>query len=314
MTTDPLLVLRLDGATVEPDPAFRTRLREQLVRALEPDPGGAAMTTTPVPTRLQVLTPYLCCREAMRAIDWYGDAFGAVLVGDVIPMGPGDTRVGHAELRIGDSPFFLSDEWPEGEVYSPATTGHATTAFVLEVPDVDRAFARAVELGASELRPVADQFHGSRAGWLRDPFGHRWSLMTPLAGGERSPAPGAAFRAEELFDEIGYYVLGRPDLDAAKAFYGAVFGWRFADENPTPGGYRGAHVESARVPFGLTDDPAIRTWHPWFRVRDLSATLTRIRAAGGEVLEVTEYASGGGARCLDDQGVEFQVYEPAPGY
>jgi predicted enzyme related to lactoylglutathione lyase len=117
-----------------------------------------------------------------------------------------------------------------------------------------------------------------------------------------------------LFDEIGYYVLSRPDLDRAKAFYGAVFGWRYADENTTPGGHRGAHVVSSKVPFGLTDDPGIRPWHPWFRVQDLQAALDRIRAAGGEVLGEDTYASGGNARCRDDQGVEFELYQPNPGY
>ena len=109
-------------------------------------------------------------------------------------------------------------------------------------------------------------------------------------------------------------MLGRPDLDLAETFYGSVFGWKFAAENATPGGHRGAHVTSAKVPFGLTDDPGIGTWHPWFRVTDLRATLERIRTAGGEVLDEQMYASGATRRCRDDQGVEFDVYQPNPGY
>jgi predicted enzyme related to lactoylglutathione lyase len=132
----------------------------------------------------------------------------------------------------------------------------------------------------------------------------------PAAG----PPPGRPFRAEDLFDEIGYYVLGRPDLDRAKAFYGSVFGWRFAEENTTPRGSRGAHVTSSKVPFGLTEDPTIHTYHPWFRVTDLRATIERIRAAGGEVVEQHDYSSGGSARCRDDQGVEFDLWQAAPGY
>jgi uncharacterized glyoxalase superfamily protein PhnB len=267
-----------------------------------------------MPARLSTITPYLTCRDAQDAIGWYQQAFGAELVGEVFPMSDTDDRVGHAELRIGESTIFLSDEWPEGGVYAPATTGHSTAGFVLYVPDVDRAFDHAVGLGATAVRPVADQFHGSRSGWLLDPFGHRWNLSTALPDPDAGPPAGRPFRAEDLYDEIGYYVLGRPDLDRAEAFYGAVFGWKFAEENPTPGGHRGAHVTSSKVPFGLTDDPGVGTMQAWIRVTDLEATLDRIRAAGGEVLDQEVYASGGNARCRDDQGVEFELYQPNPGY
>jgi uncharacterized glyoxalase superfamily protein PhnB len=313
MTTDPFLELRIRDDAVEPQPAFRQALRDRLADALETAP-EATMSTTFAPPRLGTMTPYLTCRGAHDAIGWYRDAFGAELVGEIFPMSDTDDRVGHAELRIGDSTFFLSDEWPEGEVFAPATTGHSTTGFVLYVPDVDTVYAHAVDIGARSIRPVADQFHGARSGWLRDPFGHRWNIATLLPDADAGPPPGRPFRAEDLFDEIGYYVLGRPDLDRAKAFYGAVFGWRYAEENTTPGGRRAAHVTSAKVPFGLTEDPAIRTWHPWFRVTDLAATLERIVAAGGEVIERQGYTSGGSARCRDDQGVEFDVYQPNEGY
>lgn len=182
MTTDPFLGLRVQDVPTEPDPAFRARLRGELAEALDSE--GAPMTTTStahVPARLHAITPYLCCRDARRAIDWYRDAFGADLVGDVYPMGPGDDRVGHAELRIGDSTFFLSDEWAAGDVRSPETLGGWSASFVLYVSDVDGTYARALALGATEVRPVTED-HGARAGWLLDPFGHRWSVGTVLSG------------------------------------------------------------------------------------------------------------------------------------
>jgi PhnB protein len=311
MTTDPFLELRIRDDATDPDPMFRASLRDRLAAALD---DTQEPTMSYIPARLSTITPYLTCRDAHDAIGWYRAALGAEVVGEIHPMSDTDDRVGHAELRIGESTIFLSDEWPEGDVYSPATTGHSTTGFVLYVPDADLTFDHAVALGATSVRPVADQFHGSRAGWLRDPFGHRWNIATALPDAAAGPPPGRPFRAGDLFDEIGYYVLGRPDLDRAKAFYGSVFGWRFAEENTTPGGFRGAHVTSSKVPFGLTDDPGIRTWHPWFRVTDLRASLDRIRAAGGEVLEQQDSASGGNARCRDDQGVEFELYQPNPGY
>jgi PhnB protein len=259
VTNDPFLELRIRDDAVDPDPTFRQSLRARLADALDATP---EVSMSHIPSRLATITPYLCCANAHDAIGWYRDAFGAELVGEIHPMSDTDDRVGHAELRIGESSIFLSDEWPEGDVYSPSTIGHGTTGFVLYVPDVDRTFADAVALGATEVRPVAAQFHGARSGWLRDPFGHRWNVATAMPDPEGAPDPGRPFRAEDLFDEIGYYVLGRADLDRAKAFYSSVFGWRFAQESPTPDGFRGAHVESSKVPFGLADDPGISAWQP----------------------------------------------------
>jgi uncharacterized glyoxalase superfamily protein PhnB len=311
VTTDPFLELRSRDDALDPDPDFRRSLRARLAAALD---NIEEPTMSYIPAELATITPYLTCRDAHDAIAWYQQAFGAEIVGEIYPMGDTDDRVGHAALRIGESTIFLSDEWPEGGVYAPASTGHSTTGFVLYVPDADRTFDHAVELGAEVDRPVADQFHGSRAGWLRDPFGHRWSISTARPDPDAGPPPGRPFRADDLYDEIGYYVLGRADLDRAKAFYGSVFGWRFAVENTTPEGFRAAHVTSTKVPFGLADDPGIRAWHPYIRVTDLRATLDRVRAAGGEVLDEQTYGSGPNARCRDDQGVEFDLYQPNPGY
>ena len=148
---------------------------------------------TYVPERLHVMTPYLCCLNAREAITWYGDAFGAELLGETYPMSETDDRLGHAELRIGDSVFMLSDEWPEGDTFSPATLGGSSSAYVLYVPDVDATYDRAVELGATVLRPVEDGHYGSRVGWLNDPYGHRWSIATASATGDpyEDAVPGA---------------------------------------------------------------------------------------------------------------------------
>jgi PhnB protein len=124
--------------------------------------------------RQSTLTAYLCAKDAAAAITFYKRAFGAEeryrLTGD-------DGRVGHAEIAFGASVFFLSDEWPEMGVLSPTTLKGNSTSFVLDVPDVDAAFQRAVDAGAKVERPVTDQPFG-RGGWVVDPFGHRWSIMT----------------------------------------------------------------------------------------------------------------------------------------
>lgn len=119
------------------------------------------------------VTAYLCCKGASEAIEFYARAFGAT-ERFRIPMGDG--LVGHAELVIGRTTIYLSDEAPELGALSPTTLGGATAAFVLVVPDADTAVARAVGAGARLDRPVTDSPHG-RGGWITDPFGHRWSLL-----------------------------------------------------------------------------------------------------------------------------------------
>jgi PhnB protein len=116
----------------------------------------------------------LCAKGAAGAIDFYKLAFGA----EERYRWPGpDGRIGHAEITIGETLLMLSDEWPEGSVYSPQTLGGTPTAFVLDVSDCDAVFARAIDAGARVDRPIKDEPYG-RGGWIVDPFGHRWNIMT----------------------------------------------------------------------------------------------------------------------------------------
>lgn len=122
-------------------------------------------------------TPYLCCRDAARALDFYRAAFGAV---ETMRLAEPSGRIGHAEFKIGDAVIMVSDEYPEMKVVSPQALGGTPVALHLYVPDVDRFCARAVEAGATLARPPADQFYGDRAAQLQDPFGHRWSIATRI--------------------------------------------------------------------------------------------------------------------------------------
>jgi PhnB protein len=92
-----------------------------------------------------------------------------------LPMGD---RVGHAEIKIGDSHIMLADEFPDMGHLGPKSRGGPTASLMVYVPDVDAAFRKALEAGATEQRPVEDQFWGDRMGTLTDPFGHQWSLAT----------------------------------------------------------------------------------------------------------------------------------------
>lgn len=122
------------------------------------------------------VTPYLVVDDAAAAIEYYKAALGA---SEVMRMPMGD-KIGHADLLIGDSHVMLSDEFPEMEKLGPKKRGGATSSLMIYVEDSDAAFEKAVEAGATPVRPVEDQFYGDRAGWILDPFGHEWTLSTHI--------------------------------------------------------------------------------------------------------------------------------------
>jgi len=134
--------------------------------------------TTKALDDFHTITPHLTVRRVPEAIAFYCRAFGAAeLYRNLAPDGK---SVMHAELMLGDSRFFLHDEFPERGELSPS--GGQATGVVLHlyVDDVDDMFQRAVQSGATELMPVQDCFWGDRYGILVDPFGHRWSIATRI--------------------------------------------------------------------------------------------------------------------------------------
>jgi PhnB protein len=132
------------------------------------------MSVKPIPEGYHSVTPYLTVDDGKAALDFYVRAFGAT---EVLRL-PMNDKIGHAEIRIGDSYVMLSDEFPEMDKLGPNARGGATAALMIYVPDVDAAFARALAAGAREQRPVENQFYGDRSGTLVDPFGHCWTLST----------------------------------------------------------------------------------------------------------------------------------------
>ena len=149
------------------------------------------MAVKPIPEGYHSLTPYLAVPDAAKAIEFYKQAFGAT---ETMRMPSPDGRIMHAELRIGNSVIMLSDEMEGGRSRSPQAVGATTGHVFLYVPDVDAAFARAVDAGATAAMPVADMFWGDRYGRVVDPFGHDWSIATrkenlsPAEVGRRSSA------------------------------------------------------------------------------------------------------------------------------
>jgi PhnB protein len=123
------------------------------------------------------VTPYMTMRDGVAALAFYGRAFGAETT---MQLDMPDGTIAHAEMRIGDSVVMLSEENEAWGTKGPLTLGGSPMFLMLYVPDVDAAFARAVAAGATEVRPVADQFYGDRSGTLKDPFGHQWTLATHI--------------------------------------------------------------------------------------------------------------------------------------
>jgi PhnB protein len=129
----------------------------------------------PVPDGYHTATPYLIVNGAAQAIEFYKKAFGAT---ELMRMAQPGGKIGHAEIKIGDSPIMLADESPDVGARSPQSIGGSPVSIMLYVEDVDRIFSQAVAAGAKVKRPVADQFYGDRTGGIEDPFGHLWYIAT----------------------------------------------------------------------------------------------------------------------------------------
>ena len=129
----------------------------------------------PIPEGHRTVTPYLAIKNAAQALEFYKRAFGAI---ESYKLMMPDGRVGHAEIRLGDSLIMLSDEFPEFGGKAPDTLGASPVSLHLYVEDVDAFVTKALEAGAKERQPVMDQFYGDRSGQLEDPFGHLWWVAT----------------------------------------------------------------------------------------------------------------------------------------
>ena len=133
------------------------------------------MAVKAIPDRHPRVTPYLIVRGAADAIDFYQRILGAK---EIMRMDMGGGKIGHAELRIGDSIIMLADEFPEMEIVGPLTLGGTPVSLLIYYEDCDAVFNAAIAAGATVKRPLQDQFYGDRSGTFADPFGHVWSVAT----------------------------------------------------------------------------------------------------------------------------------------
>lgn len=324
--TDPFDALRITDEPLHPRQEFTAELRRVLTTTIRNAEEHRALqrelqTEPPAQphTPKQTITAYISVRNAAAALAFYVEAFDAVEISRLVS--DEDGRIGHSEIEIGSSRLMIADEYPEIDSVGPETRGGPTCSFTIEVPDVDASFARAVAAGATVVRPVADQFHGNRMGWVADPFGHRWTLSTPIAGFDRAEyALASRDEGYELIEskqlkrhdpgDLYYFTLPVHDLTRAQMFFSAVLGWEFPD--PDQG-----HVANISAPPGavsVVEADASTRARLWFVVDDIHAAVTRVREHGGHAHEPVSYDSGWSADCVDDQGTTFSLSVPAAKY
>lgn len=314
---DPFDVLRDPGGPVSPDPAFADRLRARIQRAITLPRGATVSDLTrnvltvppssrPAPTPLRPAPPvaqgavvaYLAVDGAAQAIRFYGEAFGARLVGQ--PYENPDGTIGYAELDLGGGArLMLADQHPDIGFVAPTARSGSQVTLHLPVADVDGVVQAAVVAGAELSRPAADYEYGRNAVVI-DPFGHRWLVSA-------EPARARA-DASVRHGDIGYASLWVPDVERAAAFFADVLGWVYG---PSTGGTR--QVVGQGLHHGLSGGHQRSTLFLAIAVADVDATVAAIAAAGGEAGAVEEAPYGRTAMCRDDQGVAFTVFEPAGG-
>ncbi|MFN8052212.1 MAG: VOC family protein [Acidimicrobiales bacterium] len=314
----PFEQLRRSDGPIAPSARFAHLLRTRVEAALAVPPTSADIPSIRLPDRSTTMTssvvPYLCVADASSAMRWYADVLGAT---ETVRYTGDDGRIGHAELSIGGATIMLSDPYPDSGVDAPGTS-LPSVSMNLTVDDVDAVFGRAVARGAVVQREPADQPYGERSCTIVDPFGHRWMIQTPVAtptlaeidermdgftvvAGEGASAPV----------ELGYLTIGTVDTAVASRFYGALFGWTTEPGNAGDG-Y--AHIANTRLPMGFTPDGSETAPVLYFRVPDAAASARRVVELGGTVVGEASYESGGDVVCRDDQGREFHLWQPAPGY
>ncbi len=124
------------------------------------------------------IAPMLSVRGGSKAVEFYKAAFGA---GELFRIDDESGAV-VARLSVGEAEFWVADESPEHQNFSPESLGGGTVRMVMIVENPDASFERAVAAGATVVWPVSNQY-GWRLGRIVDPFGHHWEIGKPLPEG-----------------------------------------------------------------------------------------------------------------------------------
>ena len=135
-----------------------------------------------IPEGYHTITPYLVVENPGRLIDFLTRAFGAR---ETERIAQPDGSIMHAEVRIGDSAVMMGGA---GSQHPAKLAG-----LYLYVEDVDAAYAKALQAGATSITAPADQFYGDRSAGVTDPAGNTWWIATHI---EDVPREQLASRAE----------------------------------------------------------------------------------------------------------------------
>lgn len=153
------------------------------------------MAVRKIPEGHSRVSPYLIVDGAERALEFYKRAFDAV---ELFRHKAPDGKIGHAEIRIGDTVIMLADEFPDHNAHAPKKYGGSPVTLHMYCEDVDAVAKKAIAAGAKVKRPVEDQFYGDRLGTLEDPFGHTWHISTHI---EDVPLEELDRRAKQAMSE-----------------------------------------------------------------------------------------------------------------
>lgn len=184
-----------------PRDTFKAELQQQLIRRDSMSSPAEQMETNAV----RSVSLYMCIAGASAALDFYRDAFGAKELSRLVEP---DGKIGHAEIEIGNIVFMIADEYPDYGVLSPKTIGGSPVRIHLYVPDVDAFAERAINAGATLVRPIQDQFYGDRSGQIADPFGYTWIVATH----QKDVPP------EELQKEFDKFTQEHPAKKSSEAY------------------------------------------------------------------------------------------------
>jgi uncharacterized glyoxalase superfamily protein PhnB len=152
-----------------------------------------------IPSGYHTVSPHLAVRGAAEAMEFYKKAFNAEERGRF--MMPDGKQLMHGEIKIGDSIVMLGEESPQRGCPGPQSVGGTTVSLYIYVQDADRLFNQAMSAGAKSVMPVADMFWGDRAGTVKDPFGHQWTIATHK---EDVPPEEMKKRGQAFFEQMAH--------------------------------------------------------------------------------------------------------------
>lgn len=299
LPTDPLDALRTPIIPIAPDPAFAARLRDRLVRAvLAPTPKEYPMSTD--------LTNR--ARNGSRHGDvsyitlglpdvGKGRAFYRAVLG--WRFSPGSSEHGAQVDDIVPMMGLWDGEQPAGFQVHGAVLGY-------RVDDIAAAVAAVRAHGGEVSDPHREPYAMAAEG--HDDQGIQFYLHQMPSGAERSGQHSREPWNGEVEGDVSYLTMVVPDLDAAHAFYGGVFGWTF-----NVGRAGGAQVTGVAPQMGMTTQPEGGPATPGvivcYRVNDIAAAVERVRDLGGQAREVAHRPYGRESLCADDQGTPFYLHQ-----